>query len=306
MTLEAFALATIARPGGDVESAGAVMRKVQIAALISEVLQSVIRPDVHRLMPGVGLCRQGSLLHPTVLGDRSQIDADSDGLIPISQAPVLRITLLSVLGGSLSEDMLRTLRVLPVSQGFLHNAPGSELLCTTGGRMGPHVRWGWGSEGFLTAGHVAQSSGAHVTDNRGTLLGTVLWSNDPATKGSKTGDVDVALVAFANPHTAITGHSSVILGAGDVLEVTSSRNHAAVFCFFDHLRLGAAQACYAQCYGTELIITQPGDSGGLCEAQGDVVGSVIGGFVKRNMTIVQSIGYQLREIRRHSGFMVSI
>lgn len=303
MTLETFALATRASIG--MADDHSLMRGVEMAALVSDALQARGDAGTQRLMPGAGLWFERSWLFPTVLADRSIVDIDYDGLFPVGESPVLRDALGSLLGGW-PKDLDSELRVLLVTQGIRHAAPGTELLGTTNGCMGPHVHWGSGREGFLTAGHVAPSAGASVTDTNGATLGTILWSNDPALAPSNNGDLDAALVAFDPPHKAATGLSSIVAGAGEMLTVASTGNRAAVFGFFDHVRLGGAQACYSQCYATETKITQQGDSGGLVEARGDVVGMVLGGFVRRDMTLVQAIGYQLSEIRRRSGHMVSL
>jgi hypothetical protein len=305
MTLETFALATLASRSMPLDDN--LMRNVEMAAVISDALQARGDVGTQRLMPGAGLwlnSRRGTL-SATVLADRSIVQTDSDELLPIDQFPLLRDALGSLLGGW-PEDFAAELCVLFVAQGNRHSAPGTKVLSTTSGRVGPHVRWGSGRQGFLTAGHVAPTIGAGVTDANGVSLGTVLWSNDPALAPSTNGDLDAALVAFGPAYRAATGRSPIIAGAGDMLTVASTRQQAAVLGFFDHLRFGGAQACYAQCYATETKITILGDSGGLVEARGDVVGMVLGGFIRRDMTVVQSVGYQLSEIRRRSGHMITL
>ena len=301
MTLETFALATRARI--DMEDDSVLMRRVEMAAWVSDVLR--ISEDAQRLMPGAGLCLDGRWLFPTVLADRATIGGESDELLPVRQFPGL-LDVLGSLAGGWPQGLAEDLRVLPVAEGELHAAPGSELLGARSGRMGPHVHWGSGQQGFLTAGHVAPSAGTSVTDTSGAALGSVLWANDPALAPSATGDLDAALVAFDPAHSATTGRASFVAGAGEVLTVAATNQQAAVLGLFGDVKLGAAQACYAQCYATETRITQRGDSGGLVEARGDVVGTVVGGFVKRDMTLVQAISYQLSEIRRRSGHMVSL
>lgn len=303
MTLLSFALET--RAVGQFAYDEALMSKVETAVLVSDALQA--RGNVHtqRLMPGAGLCLDGSRLVPTVLADRSTLDPPGDGLIPIDEVSLLRNELRELLDGW-PDNVAAELRVLPVAEGVRHTNPGTEIRGPNSGRIGPHVHWGSGAEGFLTAGHVAQSAGATVTDTSGASIGSVLWSNDPALAPSTTGDLDAALVEFDPAHNATTGRSAIVASAGQALTVAVTGHQADVLGFFDHVLLGSAQACYAQCYATDQKITQNGDSGGLVEAQGDVVGTVIGAYSKRDMTLVQAIDYQLREVRKRSGHMVSL
>jgi hypothetical protein len=301
VTLASFALATRARLGFEVFSA----RDLGMAELISDALMVRGGSDAGRHLPGVGLWLDDGQLFPTVAADRSVVDHDTNDLLPIDRTPAVREILGSLLG-YWSDELEQQLRVLPVTEGILQSYPGTKLTCTTSGRMGPHVRWGGGKEGFLTAGHVAQTIGASVSDSSGQTLGSVLFSRDPALAPLNWPEVDVALVEFASAHPAATGRSSIRVGAGDLLGIAATGAQSAVLGYWGHIRLGAAQAIYAECYATEQRITQSGDSGGLVEAQGDVAGMVIGGFAGRDMTVVQAIDYQLSAVRFLSGCMISL
>jgi len=302
MTLESFALATRPNIGGELRTK---MRAAEMASLVSDALLTHSSIDARHLFPGAGLCLAEARLHPTVMVDRSLLDTTSNELQRIENFPRIREVLGQLLGGW-PAGLAEVLRILPVSLGELHAGPGTGLLCTATGRVGPHVNWGVSGQGFLTAGHVAPISGSVVSDMGGALLGTVLWSNDPASAPSTIGEVDVALVEFGGTLTATTGRTPVIVGAGQAVSVASTGNQADVFGFFSYVRFGSAQACYSECYATDTRITVSGDSGGLVEAGGDVVGMVIGGFTGRDMTMVQAISYQLSEIRRLSGYVVSL
>jgi hypothetical protein len=301
MTIEAFALATLASR----RDAGTdLMRAAELATQVSDALHASSESLIQRMIVGAGLCRDRSLLAPTILAHRAFLPSVSEELLPAYELPGLQEALTYLLGGW-TEELRATLRVLLVADGDRYSNPGTEISGTSKGRMGPHVRWNSGRQGFLTAGHVASSAGAVVTDTHGTTLGTVDWSNDPALAASTSGDVDAALVTFHSGFSAATGRASVVAPMGAALTIASTGQQADVFGFFDTVRFGSAQACYAECYVTEVNISRPGDSGALVEATGDVAGMVIGGFVHRDMTVVQAIGYQLSEIRRRSGHIVS-
>jgi hypothetical protein len=305
MTLESFALASRER-GFTTESASFV-RYVDMASMVSNALQRHGNAQIERMLPGAGLWSDGSQLRPTVLADRAALRSgygDAD-LLPAVQIPEI-LEVFSAFFGGWPLDLANELRVLLVTQGEQHAAPGTPINSSTHGRTGPHVRWGSNMEGFLTAGHVASTVHSVVADMGGATVGTVLWANDPALAPSTTGDLDVALVVFDPAHRASTGLSRVIPAVGDHVTVASTANTAPLFGFFDHVRLGAAQACYSQCYATEWRITQQGDSGGLVEALGGVVGMVIGGFTRRDMTLIQAVDYQINEINKRSGYLVSL
>jgi|GEM_PF-6943697 len=304
MTLRAFALATRARTEM-ADSTAELNRKTDIAELFSDAIRARGRKRYFRLH-GAGLFYEDGLLYPTVLADRSQNPSSSQGLIPIRVFPDLRDTLIDVLDGFWADDFDNYLRVMLTTASFLHAAPGSEIVETATGRVGPHVTWGSGRTGFLTAGHVAQSIGGTVDDLAGNQVGTVRWSNDPAQAPSTTADVDVALVEFDPPQSAITGQTARTAGAGEVVDVAGTGQQSTVFAFMGSVLMGSAQANYANCYATQNLVTQPGDSGALVESTGDVVGMVIGGFSQRDMTIVQAIDYQITEIRNLTTYMISL
>ncbi|WNK00635.1 hypothetical protein L2D14_04230 [Thalassospiraceae bacterium LMO-JJ14] len=321
MSLEAFADATRRKFGSDDI---APKHLVEMARWLSELLLKNEKTEIRGLMLGVGLhlpwpssfrelFAYGLEVPPegirplklTVLASRSDAGIDSDEIAPVERVPSVRGALDALLGKEAAE-VAGELNVLPVSLGFRHANPGDRLINATSGRMGPHVQWGSGRQGFLTAGHVAQSVGTQVTDDQGGPLGTVVWSNDPALVLSGQGDIDAALVEFQSGFRARTGRTSVVPAALDVLTVEGSYARAALFGKFAHVSLGNALACYADCYATERLITQPGDSGSLVEVNGGIAGTVIGGYIRRDMTLIQDIDYQLGVIASRAGLSVSL
>jgi hypothetical protein len=84
----------------------------------------------------------------------------------------------------------------------------------------------------------------------------------------------------------------------------SNNSTANLFAACSRIQLGATNAHYADCYLTDQQITNPGDSGGLVVANGRVAGIVIGAFSQRDMSVIQAVGYQIRQIRARSGHMV--
>lgn len=288
MSIEEFALAT----GGE-----DALRLARNAHIISDAIQFHGDAAIKDLFRGAGLCGtdadgyEGEHLSPTVLYHSEEGSHSTEGY--------LFDALRTVLGGDL--ELLKGVRFIPVSHGFRYSNPGSEVIGSSPGRMGPHVRWPSGRAGFLTAGHVAQQRGGTVTDQAGGRLGTVVWTNDPALARSGSPDVDVAVCAFAPGHNATVGTTMVVAGSGQTVRVASSGSSCNIFGFFGYVDLGSPSAAYSDCYATRKGIASPGDSGGVAETPAGILGMVIGGFVQRDMTIIQSAPYQLAEIRRRSG-----
>ena len=301
MSFESFALASRSISGLEEDDAS-LMYKAGIASFFSDALANRFKDIKDRLL-GAGLCRDGSRIQPTILADRSQLHSDAIDPVPLDGEPRVRELLAVILDGW-PEDFDAELRVIGVKDGFQQANPGDRLTGTRMGRMGPHVRWGAGREGFLTAGHVAP--GGPVDDSGGATLGSVLWANDPAAGPSTAADVDVALVEFASSLSAGGRMIAYSAAVGDTLTAAVTGSSSDVLGFFEAVQLGAAGAVYSKCYTTETMFTANGDSGGLVENGGRVVGMVIGGYSRRDMTLVQSIGYQLGEIRTRSGHMVTL
>lgn len=306
MTLRAFAQASKER----LEMSDAdLSRAVEGATLLSDTLLSQGDVGSVRLMPGAGLCFENGWLHPTVMVDTNVLGIPpmDRNLISVSEYHAVEDALKSLLGGFSEKANPNTIRALPVSQGTLHAAPGSKLMGNMQGCIGPHVAWGAGRTGFLTAGHVAPTVGATVTDPTGAPLGTVLWSHTPVPALSKPpADLDAALVELAPMQPSHSGQVSRVVGAGDIVEIKSNGTQIGIFGFWGHLRFGSSTTCYSDCYATDQKVTVQGDSGGPVECYQEVVGMVVGSFSQRDMTIIQSIDYQISEIRKRSGYMISL
>jgi hypothetical protein len=307
MTLRAFAQAS--KEHLNMEDTD-LSRAVEVASLLSDALLTQSDVGSARLMPGAGLCLENGYLYPTVMVDTNVLGIppyDGPSLIPLREFYAVEDTLKSLLGGFSEKLDPNTMRALPISQGTLHAAPGSDLMGNMKGCVGPHVSWGAGRTGFLTAGHVAPTVGATVTDQMSAPLGTVLWSHTPVPALNKPpADLDAALVELSPAQPPLAGQVSRVVGAGDIVTIRSNGTQIGIFGFWGHLRFGSASTCYADCYATDQKVTAQGDSGGLVECAGDVVGMVVGSFTRRDMTIIQSIDYQISEIRRRSNFMISL
>ncbi len=303
MTLDAFAMATLAGRTGTRSDA---MRALDMAHLLSDALDHRADPGVWTMVHGAGLIWHNDRLHPLILGDANLIDFSGSDPVGMSDAPQLRDVMANILGGAAS-SAFKEVMVLGVAAGVRHAAPGDPIQATGSGQIGPLVQWGSGREGFITAGHVAQSATGPVNDGAGTRIGTVLWSNDPALSPSSAGDVDAALVEFVPgiPRNVVT-RATIVPAGGSSIRVASSRRGANLLAACRRVQLGATNAHFADCYLTDQRITNPGDSGGLVECNGDIAGIVIGAFSRRDMTVIQAIGYQLSEIRARSGQMVTV
>lgn len=307
MTLMAFALATQYRMAAIEGADSNLMRKVGIAERISDALVIAGDADSRFTLWGAGLCWKDNELVPAIVVNGPALKIENTDLIQLAEFPDLANRIALLLGGE-PDGFGNGIYILPVGQGSLHHAPGTIISCNqNSGRIGPHVGWGSGNEGFLTAGHVAGPTGVRVTDSHLTPVGTVIWQHDPSQHvASSGGEPDVALVKFDPGYTATLGLSQKVAGAGEQVEITSTQLQSDILGYFKHILLGPAQACYAECYATDTAISTSGDSGGMVEMQGDVVGMVIGSFQRRDMTIIQSIDYQLTEIRSRSGYMISL
>ncbi len=293
-----------------------LMANANTAAILSEALNLRADEALRNLFLGAGLVgfdpyrepygkRKPSMLLPTLAVDSKRANLGFEGALPITELTGLRDALVTVLGGAL--ELQKDVMVISVRQGYRHSPPGAKIRATGSGRIGPHVRWQSTRSGFLTAGHVAQTVGAQVTDDAGMPLGTVVWSNDPATAQRGSADVDVALVAFDPAFTAATGHSLATGHSGQSVKVVASGKTSNILGYWGHIQLGSTANIYSDCYATDNKITIPGDSGGLVTDRAtNVLGMVVGGFIQRDMSIIQSASYQLSEIRHRSGHILSI
>ena len=302
MTLDAFAMATLA--AHQKLELNNVMLALETARLLTDALEFRSDPGVWAMVHGAGLIWHLEELHPFILANANLLELTDDGPADLLDSLRLAELMTSLLGGT-PKSVFRTTKVVSVAAGVRHATPGDPVLATASGQMGPLVRWSSGREGFITAGHVAQSAQGPVTDANGVRIGTVLWSNDPALNPTTKGEVDAALVEFTPGASGQFGPRSTIVPAGgDPLRIVSSNSTANLLAACSRIQLGATNAHYADCYLTDRRITNPGDSGGLVETNGDVAGIVIGAFSRRDMSVIQSVGYQLAQIRMRSGHMV--
>lgn len=304
MTLQAFAMATLAANG--TLDFNQTINAANTAEWMSDAMQLRADPGIQTIVHGYGLVYADDALHPFLLGDRNLLQTGSDDPMPLSEVRVMSELLGSVMGG-VADFPFDKIRVLTAYGGQRFANSGDTIGATSAGKVGPFVRWGTGRRGFVTAGHVAQAAHAPVHNDAGGRIGTVLWSNDPATQPTTHGDIDAALVEL-DPHVPWSGPSQAVVvpAAGDILQITSNGQSANVLAMCSALQLGAPVATYADCYLLDQIIAAPGDSGGLVTAGGNTVGMVVGGYSGRDMTAVQAAGYQLSEIRSRSGHMVQI
>lgn len=281
-------------------------RNAEIAAWFSDGLRKITETWPGLAFCGVGLFRQNWVLHPTILIDVSilKIDVPTEQLTPVVDTLGLEEFLRGAFG-EIPTTHIKALHVLPVEESFLHTAPGEEIFASIPGSVGPFVQWDGVNQGFLTAGHVAQTPGTWVKDIHGQTIGVTVWTNDPALAPHPVGDVDVAVVAL-HQSTNHPAQSLVVPGAGHSLTVCANGQSSEIYAFLDPVKLGNAQAWYAKCYATEEKITTNGDSGSTVMSGNHIAGMVIGGFNQRDMSIVQSTEYQLSEIRQRSNLMVSI
>lgn len=306
MSLTAFAIASAASGRITEEQ---VMRATDLAELLSIGCMRSQDVGLHSIIKGVGLMVWHGAMTPFLLVDRSAGDggsfpASEDEIVPAPDIPMVRPHLDEILSDYGRADHDR-IAAIAVAGGHRHSvAPGSPLTASMNGRAGPAVEWGHGRAGFLTAGHVARTVGAKVLDQAGQSIGRILWSNDPSQSQSRVRDIDAALVENDRPAPAMTSISTAIAAAGSLLNFSVTGVSSPVFAFCDYVQLGSASALYGDVYLTDHMVTVSGDSGGEVQCNGTIAGMVIGAFTQRDMTVVQSIGYQLRAIRRRSGYMV--
>ena len=305
MTLEAFALATF----DEGESRSSIMKAIENTRLLSDATRTLGFPEARLLVHGVGLIRNQyrNELRTLILGNKAVLQIETEEPVDGSEVGPVRDLVLELLGEDANQYIDRA-SVLAVDHGYLQVRPGDTVFGSHQGSVGPSVSWGGTRQGFLTAGHVAQLTGGPVSDQSGSLLGSVVWTNDPTLNPSNMKDVDTALIE-SYPQISLhgSGQPTSIAGAGDHLSIVSNGKNANVLAFCDYVQLGSPVATFGDVYLTDRAATAPGDSGGLVEnSSGDIIGSVIGAYNGRQMSVIQSIGYQLREIRSRSGHMVRV
>lgn len=314
MTIRAFTEATAQKFNLELAP---LLESCRIAEHLSAGMCRLGNIDLHRTLPGFGLVFDGDTLYPTVLVNRWEYDYPerlsdhSDDFYSGLDYPDI-VNQLQAISEAYDHPegecpfLAEELRVLPVSHGVRYASSGTSIQSTAFGRVGPHVKWNNGrSEGFLTAGHVAQTTGGNVTDGSGSLLGSVVWTFDPSKTSSTIPELDAALVEFDSAYVSSTGQSKIVVAANDTVSISSTQS-TDILGFSNHIALGSSSDIYADCYMTNTLITKPGDSGDRVVHQSDIVGMVMGGFTTRNMTIIQAIDFQLTEVSSRSGRNLSI
>ncbi|WP_157056433.1 chymotrypsin family serine protease [Pseudorhodobacter aquimaris] len=305
MSLYAFLVAT---EGSRISENASYL--LEAAEVLSNWYQTSDDPAVRRYVFGLGISYLAPGADPSllVLVDntflRQEVDQEASvaenlrSLESLSSALELFPSFIS------PNDLIRRLncQILPIETEERHAAPGDKIyFFPPDGRLGAAVRWGPHS-GYLTAGHVARRVNAMAVGGGGATIGPVLWQNDPGRQRHPSKDVDVAIIeALAHVTVNGLGTGRHFPGSGEPLDLAATAKSDAVFGFCDFVRFGPARATYGEVFITEKVFSRPGDSGGLVTSGGRTVGSLIGAYNQRNTSVVQSIGYQLQEIRARGG-----
>ena len=243
---------------------------------------------------GVLITRQG--LRTAILHNSSDASFEPK---PVTEVKELNSALrYAIPGGSAT---VPNVVVLPVSDPEMQAAPGDAVSSALNGTAGVQLNWGPGLDGILTAGHVCKSS------PNATVAGvneTVVLALDPTNHGSPPeADVSVIRLTSAVPAGIKITSTAVASGSDMVTIATRSRKlmSTAVMGQLQWLWIPKSKCTCGQIYMTTQNVTIPGDSGAPVRKGTDLVGHVIAGSPGMT-TYIQSIDYQLQEIRKCSGF----
>ncbi|WP_172328340.1 hypothetical protein [Mangrovicoccus sp. HB161399] len=306
MTLDAFAIASAA--GRVPEDQRRIFTRLGLSHALAGAVSARGPSELAHKVAGAGLCIAGGEIFSLVAvpeEDYPRVPRPDalDDLPFLADVPDVALALSELLGlpaGPFGHDA----KVLALGRGERQAAPGDRVSAPGTGRLGPAVTWP-GAIGFLTAGHVAPSAGAVAHDASGAVLGHVVWGNDPARSATGLADVDVALIDTGAAPAASAAAAQPAAGAA--VTIAGSGLSGTVFGFCSFLRFGGTATVYADVYLTGSIISAAGDSGSLAaDANGDVVGSLVGAYSGRNMSVIQSIGCQLAAIRTHGKVAASL
>lgn len=166
-----------------------------------------------------------------------------------------------------------------------------------GGTLGAAVVTQANTRACLTAGHVANPVGAHVSDPNGSLLGVVSFSQYPAIATPGRHSADVAVVDILDRDSL--GHVFKGLGVGvpgdDVTMLGSSGTHSTkLLAYAPWVAVPSMIGIWGHIYLTGRAISQPGDSGAVVFASDAElpIGHVVGAS-RPATTYVQDLEFQL-------------
>jgi hypothetical protein len=227
------------------------------------------------------------------------------GLSPLGVAPIIASELNNLLPERFLPQMAGVFAVplSPPAEMFTVVGLGAQL--TAGGRHGVAglaVRDNSvGSDGFLTAGHVAPRAGTTARDRQGDAIGTVRRSMSRQSAPPRTPTADVA---YIERKSGVRIDPAAVLPVGtarqfDHIELRGQRGARKGWIrgLSDSLAVSPTEGTWGEVAITDRAISTPGDSGGpvLSEDGRFIIGHLVGG-APNDYSVVQDVEYQMSAI----------